>query len=53
MRPGNDTPRDSCQGCLNATQRQLLGRVGDHFKERCKEAEPASERLRGALRGEG
>ena len=33
MRLDNDIPRDSCQGCLNTTQKQLLSRAGDHFKE--------------------
>lgn len=33
MRLNNDIPRDSCQGRLNTTQKQLLSRAGDHFKE--------------------
>ena len=33
MRLDNDIPGDSCQGCLNTTQKQLLSRAGDHFKE--------------------
>lgn len=43
MRLDNDIPRDSCQGCLNTTQKQLLLRVGDHFKERWKKAKSASK----------
>lgn len=33
MRLDNDIPRDSRQGCLNTTQKQLLLRGDDHFKE--------------------
>lgn len=43
MRLDNDIPRDSCQGCLNTTQKQLLLRVGDHFKELWKKAKSASK----------
>lgn len=53
MRLDNDTPRDSCQGSLNTTQKQLLLRGGDHFKELWKVAKPVRKGLRGALGGEG
>lgn len=53
MRLDNDIPRDSCQGCLNTTQKQLLLRAGDHFTEVWEKAESASKCLCGALRGAG
>lgn len=49
----NDTPRDSCQGCLNTTHRQLLWRIGEHFKALWKEAKSARKCLGGALGGTG
>jgi hypothetical protein len=53
MRLGNDTPRDSCQGCLNTTQKQLLWGADDHFKELWKKAKSAGQCLHGALGAAG
>lgn len=53
MRLDNDIPRDSCQGCLNTSQKRRLLRAGVYFKELWKEAKSASKRLHGALGGAG
>lgn len=53
MRLDNDIPRDSRQGCLNTTQKQLLLRAGDHFKGFWKKAKSASKCSRMPLGGAG